>query len=728
MTAHPPREGEHNSPGRSALRNLLLPLLICGLFPNTWQANAQVNGVGQRPYLGWSTFSEQTISGNFLTQANMQAQSDALRSSGLQSHGFQYINIDSGWQGSFDANGRPIPNTSTFPDIAALVQHIHRNGQKAGIYWIPGVEQPAVAANSPILGTPYHIQDILVVPNTAGNAFGGPGTSPFHYKIDFTKPGAQEYMNSVVALFASWGIDFIKLDGVTPGSDSNGLSIDNRADVAAWSKAIAVSGRSMWFTISWDLDEDYLSVWEQYANARRINQDVECEGRCATLTNWPRIYERFRDLPGWENAASPRLGWNDLDSLDIGDGALDGLTNDEKRSAVTLWALANAPMYLGGDLTRLDSFGKQLLSNDDVIGIDQSGKPAKQALGGDIPVWVTNLGHNNYIVALFNTAGTPVSYTLPWDELGFANAADVRDLWLERDLGPAQHGFTTVLPGHGVRLLRVAAQGSVGNIPSASYEAESAILGGSAVIADCPACSRGAKVGGLGLGAANNVTFNNVEVKKAGTYLMRVDSMTEDLRSYLYTVNGGPPQTLNSGGGSFFLPTNVTVPVRLKAGLNVIQFGNATSFPPDLDRIVISGNGDATMSPAITFEAEAATLAGSVTAGFSNYSSGLSKAGNIGAGAANNVTFSNITVPSSGTYQLEIDYQTSGQRSYFLTINDGAPTELDLNGSSFDDPAITIIPVQLNAGVNTIQIGNPTGFAPDLDRIVVAPPVRAGSN
>ena len=74
-------------------------------------------------------------------------------------------------------------------------------------------------------------------------------------------------MNSVVALFASWGIDFIKLDGVTPGSDSNGLSIDNRADVAAWSKAIAVSGRSMWFTISWDLDEDFLSVWEQYANA-----------------------------------------------------------------------------------------------------------------------------------------------------------------------------------------------------------------------------------------------------------------------------------------------------------------------------------------------------------------------------------------------------------------------------------------------------------------------------
>src|SRR5882762_3433503 len=353
-------------------------------------AIAQGNNVGQKPYLGWSSFSQQTIQGDFLTQANMITQSDALKASGLQEHGFVYINLDSGWQGTFDQNGRPIPNSTTFPDIKAMVDHIHANGQKAGIYWIPGIEQPAVNANYPILGTPYHTQDIVVTPHVPGNSFSAGQTDPYHIKIDFTKPGAQEYMNSVVALFASWGIDFIKLDGVTPGSDSNGLSIDNRADVAAWSKAIASSGRKMWFTISWDLDEDFLSVWQQYANARRINQDVECESRCATLTNWPRIYERFRDLPGWENATSPTLGWNDLDSLDIGDGALDGLTNDEKRSAVTLWALANAPMYLGGDLTQLDAYGKQLLSNDEVIAVNQTGIPAKQVVGGDTQVWVTN--------------------------------------------------------------------------------------------------------------------------------------------------------------------------------------------------------------------------------------------------------------------------------------------------------------------------------------------------
>jgi hypothetical protein len=691
------------------------------LFAFCLSTIAQVNGEGQRPYLGWSTFSEQTINSGFLTQANVAAESDALAASGLQSHGYQYINIDSGWQGSFDANGRPIPNSTTFPDIKTLIDHIHQNGQKAGIYWIPGVEYPAVAANSPILGTPYHIQDILVVPYTAGNAFGAPGTSPYHYKIDFTKPGAQEYMNSVVALFASWGVDLIKLDGVTPGSDSYNLSIDNRADVAAWSKAIAASGRPIWLTISWALDQDYLSVWQQYANARRIDQDVECEGGCGTLTDWPRIYERFRDLPGWENASGPAVGWNDLDSLDIGDGTLDGLSNDEKQSALSLWALANAPIYLGGDLTKIDAFGKQLAGNDEVLAVDQSGRPATQVLDGDLEVWVSRLADGSSYVGIFNMNATVTNAQIPWSLLGFANAIAVRDLWAQRDLGPSLGLYSTVLNGHASQLLHVWGFGQPAPSPSASYDASSAILGGTAVIASCPACSGGEKVGGLGLGAGNTVTFNNVFAPRAGEYLMEVDSMTQGLRSYLYSVNDGAFQTLNCGGGSFFLPASTTVPVHLGKGMNTIQFGSPVSYPPDLDRIVVSGNGDFPIPTATTYEAEVAALSGTVTGEFSNYSSGLGKAGNIGGGAGNSVTFSNVTVPANGTYQLEIDYQTSGPRSYFMSVNGGTPAELDLNGSTFSDPVPVVLEVQLHAGSNTISLGNPTGYAPDLDRIVVAP-------
>ena len=124
----------------------------------------------------------------------------------------------------------------------------------------------------------------------------------------------------------------------------------------AYSKAIAQSHRPIWLTISWALDQDYISDWQQSSNARRIEGDVECEGDCPLLTNWPRIEVRFLDLPSWEHTSGPTLGWNDLDSLEIGNGATDGISDTEQQTAMTLWAMANAPLTLGGDLTRLTVF------------------------------------------------------------------------------------------------------------------------------------------------------------------------------------------------------------------------------------------------------------------------------------------------------------------------------------------------------------------------------------
>ena len=701
-------------------------LAVALFFGGALSGGAQTPGIADKPYLGWSSFSQQTISSNFLTQANMIAQSDALFSSGLQAHGFNYINMDSGWQGSFDAYGRPIPNSTTFPDIAALVAHIHANGQKAGIYWIPGVEYPAVAANSPILGTPYHIQDILAVPYTAGNAFGAPGTSPYHYKIDFTKPGAQEYINSVVNLFASWGIDAIKLDGVTPGSYSYNLSIDNRADVAAWAKAIAQSGRPIWFTISWALDQDYLSTWQQYANARRIEGDVDCEGNCGTITNWPMSSWRFYDLVGWQNTAGPAVGWNDVDSLEVMNNTTSGLSDVERQSVTTLWAMANAPMYLGGDLTTLDAFGKQLLTNDEVIAIDQSGHPAKQALGGDTPVWISDLGDGSYYVAVFNLNAFPARVVVPWTSLGFAHASRVRDLWNHIELGSLDHGFNTTIPGHGVRLLKVKGVGQAPTVESQSYEAEAATLSGTAVIAACAACSGGNKVGGLAVGWNNSVTFNNVTVGRSGVYQMQIDSLTQGPRSLIYQVNGGPLQTLNAGGGSFFLPSSTTVSVALNKGSNSIRFGSPTSYPPDMDRIVIRGDGSGAppLPTWTTYEAENATLAGTASAPYCEYCSGAGEAGNLGGGSGNTVTFTNVNVDRAGTYLMEVDYLTAAPRSFFISVNGGSGTELALNGSSWWLPASTVIPVQLQAGSNTIEFGNDTGYAPALDRIAIAPVIQ----
>lgn len=156
-----------------------LPLLVAPTF-------AQINGVGPRSYVGWSSFSEQTIDGSFPSQANIEAQSDALKAPGLQQRGFQYINIDSDWQGSFDSNGHPVPNPSTFSDMKALVDHIHADGQKAGIYWIPDIEQPAVDGTYPIPAIPgasYSTQPIVAIPLAQGNTFVAPPPNPISLRL-----------------------------------------------------------------------------------------------------------------------------------------------------------------------------------------------------------------------------------------------------------------------------------------------------------------------------------------------------------------------------------------------------------------------------------------------------------------------------------------------------------------------------------------------------------------
>jgi hypothetical protein len=678
-------------------------------------ALAQVNGLGARPLQGWSTYSQQTIvpSSTVMNEQNILAQSNAMRASGLGAHGFQYINLDAGWSGDSDQYGRTLWNTTAFPHFLQMIQQIHANGQKVGIYLLPGIGTTTVSQNLPIYGTSYHAQDIVAQPLTIGNGFG------YGYKIDFSKPGAQEYINSIVNLYASWGIDYIKLDSVTPGSYNDNLNINNIPDVMAYSKAIGQSGRPIWLTISWALDQDYISDWQQYSNARRIEGDVECEGDCPLLTNWPRIEVRFLDLPSWEHTSGPTIGWNDLDSLEIGNGATDGITDTEQQTAMTLWAMANAPLTLGGDLTRLTTFGKQALTNNEVLAVDQSGHPATQINAGFTPVWASNLGHGAYYVALFNLNALPSSVTFDWKDLGFANAVEVRDLWTHTELGPQFNSFSTVLPGHGARLFLVRGTGQVPTPPSQVYNGSSAILHGAANIQPCSLCASGSKITYLGIGPDNYATFADVEVKKAGVYRMEVDSLTNGTRSYIINVNGGPNITLNSSGGSGNVPSSLTIPVRLNAGINSIEFGNHVSYPPDLDRIVISGDGNEPYPTATTYEGEYATLTGSGSGGFCGYCSGLAKAGNLGAGAS--ATFTNVNVPAAGTYNMEIDYLTSGPRTFFLSLNDGAAQELDLNGTSFNSPASTVIPVQLNAGNNTIAFSNPTNYAPDLDSITISP-------
>jgi len=194
-------------------------------------------------------------------------------------------------------------------------------------------------------------------------------------------------------------------------------------------------------------------------------------------------------------------------------------------------------------------------------------------------------------------------------------------------------------------------------------------------------------------------------------------------------MSGTHPATLNMGGGSFNLPQATTVPVKLLAGNNTITFGNPATYAADLDRIVISGDGSAAAPDFTTYEAEAAQLSGTAGLGGCSFCSGGAYVGAYGAGNQNAVTFPAVTVAKAGTYQLEIDYTTAGLRTFYIYVNNGPPTILDVNGSTFDSPVPALISVHLNKGTNKIVVTNPNpnGFAPGLDSITVGPLVGSSN-
>ncbi len=414
-------------------------------------AAGAVKPVGRRPFMGWTSWDQEALQqpGHgeaWLTAAHIRAQSDAMHRL-LQRYGYNRINLDSGWASGYDMHGRPAADTVKFPGgIAAIARYVHKNGQLLGIYWIPGINADLYRINPIIAGTHITIQQICAKPLQAANGFGG-------YKIDFSKPGAHRYVDSIVRQWARWGVDFIKLDGIAPGSDKTDLSVDARPDVRAWAAAVAKQKRSIWLELSWAIDRRFLPDFQPYANGWRIEGDVDRYG--STLTGWQQILRRFSDAPHWVNEAGAGRGWNDLDALLVGNGREDGLNSEERRTAATLWAISAAPLYEGDDLTQLDSLGISLLTNKAVIAVDQMGHPAHPLhRGGRRQIWYANEGDGTWTAALFNLHDHSVqTITLHRKDLGLYGPVEATDLWSGKSLGVLQGPITFHLEAHACRLL-----------------------------------------------------------------------------------------------------------------------------------------------------------------------------------------------------------------------------------------------------------------------------------
>ncbi|MCG5440693.1 alpha-galactosidase D [Micromonospora foliorum] len=552
--------------------------------------------IAQLPFMGWTSWTMQSSKYpglnpdgdySYLTEANVLKQADALATK-LKPYGYEYVNIDAGWWRNndwvprFDQYARQTPDPVRFPrGMQAVAEHIHGKGLKAGIYLPVGLEKEAYAnGEAPIWNAPDCTTADIVYPDL--RTTNGWDSA---YKLNFDNPCAQRYIDSQAQLFADWGYDFLKLDGVGPGSFKSGDNYDNVADVAAWQRAIATAGRPIHLELSWSLDINHAADWKRYSNGWRIDTDVECY--CNTLVSWENsVDDRFDDAPAWSRKAGPG-GWNDLDSLNVGNGEMDGLTRAERQSYATLWAISKSPLYTGDDITRLDDYGLSLLTNREVIAIDQNGgAPARPVTpAGDQQVWGAKNPDGSYTVALFNLGDAPASVTAHWASFGFTGNASVRDVWNRRDLGTQRNAITAALPAHGSRLFTVR-PGTA--LTSTSYEAEAPVntLTGNASVGGCDACSGGQKVGNLYVGGA--VRFNDVTVRKDGIYTVAVSYVSGDARSVHVSSNSGNGSYLKfPSTGDWGTVETVSVQLALKAGVNTITFDSGTWYSPDIDRIAV---------------------------------------------------------------------------------------------------------------------------------------------
>jgi hypothetical protein len=461
-------------------------------------------GPDPTPVMGWSGWSFLRLGAD---TAQVKGEAKALVSTGLAKAGYQYVNLDDGWyqcpgpQGpNVDGNGRWVVNAANYPSVGsqngiqALARYVHRLGLKFGIYETAGISAQAVAANTPILGTSYTADDIATTKSQANYNCGGMDA------INYSAPGAQAYTDSVVDQLASWGVDYIKLDGI---------SNRNTADVQAWQAAIQQSGRPMVLNITQGSYTIKLApTLQEYANQWEFAPDIELngpdEGSADACNNPPYTgclsvfpltsyddwsADRFSSVAAWQPYGGPG-GFNDYDSIEVGDGSADsGMSLAASESQLSLWSLAAAPLILGSDLTSkvTNAYGTsaaltrrdlRLLTNRQVIGVDQDAIDASQIAVTGSPgtaagqqVFAKVESHGDADVGLFNTTTTltssPVTISttaaalgLPADPHGYR----VQDLWGGQstvvggrtafDISSAGQ-ISAVVPPEGVALYRV---------------------------------------------------------------------------------------------------------------------------------------------------------------------------------------------------------------------------------------------------------------------------------
>jgi len=450
----------------------LYAVLVGALVSISFSSSAQ--NVALTPPMGWNSYN---CFGSAVHEDEVKANADYVAKN-LKQVGWQYIVVDFLWSydnppgsnignpfqqrlpdGSYipwltmDKWGRLSPQPTKFPSafggkgFGPLAEYVHGLGLKFGIHVMRGIPRQAVWAKSPVKGTNGITADMIADTNSKC-----PWMNHM-YGLNMKKPGAQEYLNSILELYAEWGVDFIKVDDLSrPYSEP---------EVEGYYKAIEHCGRPIVLSLSPGAtpvgETDHLL---RNANMWRMADDF--------WDNWKEITGMMNYAKQWEGVGV-QGHWPDCDMIQIGKLSKRGpvgeerysrFTEDEEYTHMTFWSIFRSPLMLGGNLPENRLFELSLFNNPEVIAVNQQGENPRQLFEKDgKTIWYSHAqGSKDMYVALFNLGEQPQDIDFTFASIGMIGKIAVRDLWKKQDMGIFKQSYHQQVNKHGAVLLKLVAQ------------------------------------------------------------------------------------------------------------------------------------------------------------------------------------------------------------------------------------------------------------------------------
>jgi len=368
------------------------------------------------PPMGWSSWN---VWLKQVDQSKVEKAAELMVRTGLKDHGYIFVNIDDGWQGERGGKDNALQANDKFPDMKGLCDNLHKLGLKAGIYSTPWM-------------TSYG--------KFPGSTAATPDGKWSKDKIEF-KVGRCSFLKQDAKQWAQWGFDYCKWD----------WHFHKPQEISAVAEALKEAGRDMHCGLSNRGVFAHAPTYVQYANSWRTTNDL--------LGHWEHLQTIGFAQNRWAEFGGPGH-WLDMDSLLAGFawGKPTNLTPDEQYLQMSMWALMSAPLWTSCDFEKMDEFTLRLLTNDEVLDIDQDplGKPARRTwTRGQLEVWVKDLEDGSKAMGFFNRSREPLAATIELKDLGLDEKYSVRDLWKRADLGRVDHNITVCPPQHGVQLYKM---------------------------------------------------------------------------------------------------------------------------------------------------------------------------------------------------------------------------------------------------------------------------------